>query len=63
MMNIVEIEIDKIVPSPFPPRKYFDDDEDRELAASIVREGSITPITVRRIGNGTYQRGGRCFLR
>jgi ParB/RepB/Spo0J family partition protein len=55
MMNIIEIEIDRIVPSPFPLRKYFDDEEDRELAASIEREGTITPITVRRIGKGKYE--------
>jgi ParB/RepB/Spo0J family partition protein len=55
MMNVIEIEIDRIVPSPFPLREYFDEAEDRELGASIVREGTITPITVRHIGNGTYE--------
>ncbi len=41
------IEIDKIDPSPFQVRKYFDEDKQRELAESIKRDGLIEPIVVR----------------
>jgi len=44
------IDIDKIDPSPFQVRKYFDGDKQRELAESIKREGLIEPIVVRRKG-------------
>jgi len=38
----------KIDPSPFQVHKFFDVDELKELAASILREGLIEPIVVRR---------------
>lgn len=38
-----------IVPSPWNPRKTFDDAEMRELAASIAASGLLQPITVRRV--------------
>jgi len=40
----------KIDPSPFKVRKFFDVDELKELAASILREGLIEPIVVSRKG-------------
>jgi len=56
------LDIKKIVPSPFQVRKHRDEEKLKELAASILRDGQIAPIVVRRIGNnGTYQNiaGGR----
>ncbi|RLC29032.1 hypothetical protein DRH13_06300, partial [Candidatus Woesebacteria bacterium] len=44
------IDIKNIDPSPFQVRKYFDVDALKELAASILREGLIEPIVVRREG-------------
>ncbi len=44
------IDVNKIDPSPFQVRKYFDEDKQRELAESIKREGLIEPIVVRRKG-------------
>jgi len=44
------IDIDKIDPSPFQVRKYFDQDKLKELGESIQREGLIEPIVVRRKG-------------
>ena len=41
------IDIDKIDPSPFQVRKYFDPDKLKELGESIQREGLIEPIVVR----------------
>ena len=45
------IDIDKIDPSPFQVRKYFDQDKLKELGESIQREGLIEPIVVRRKGS------------
>jgi ParB family chromosome partitioning protein len=49
-LGILEIELDKIVPNEFQPRKVFDDDKLKELAASIKEQGVIQPIIVHRIG-------------
>ena len=49
-LGIMEIELDKIVPNEFQPRKTFDDDRLKELAASIKEQGVIQPIIVHRIG-------------
>jgi ParB family chromosome partitioning protein len=40
-----------IGPSPFQPRRHFDEAALDELAASIRQQGVIQPIVVRRIGN------------
>ncbi len=47
--RIVEIEIEKIVPNRFQPRKIFNDDIS-ELAESIRAHGVLQPITVRPLG-------------
>ena len=49
-LGIMEIELDKIVPNEFQPRKTFNDDKLKELAASIKEQGVIQPIIVHRIG-------------
>ncbi len=49
-LGIAEIELDKIVPNEFQPRKTFQDDAMKELAASIKEHGVIQPIIVHRIG-------------
>ena len=41
------IATQKIDPSPFQKRKYFDEEKLKELAASIEREGLIEPIITR----------------
>jgi ParB family chromosome partitioning protein len=45
------IDLRDIAPSPFQHRKNFDSDKLKELAASIQRDGLISPILVRPIGN------------
>ena len=35
------IDVNKIKPSPFQVRKFFDEDKKRELAGSIQRDGVI----------------------
>jgi len=50
-LGIAEIELDKIVPNEYQPRKTFQDDAMKELAASIKEHGVIQPIIVHRIGS------------
>ncbi len=52
--GITEIEIDKIIPNEYQPRKTFNDDKLKELAASIIEQGVIQPVIVHRAGSG-YQ--------
>jgi ParB family chromosome partitioning protein len=53
-LGIIEIELDKIVPNEYQPRKVFNDEKLRELAASIKEQGVIQPVIVHRAGAG-YQ--------
>lgn len=46
---IFHIEIDKIKPNPFQPRKIFNEESLKELAASIREFGVIQPIIVTKI--------------
>lgn len=53
--SISEIPIAKIMANPYQPRKEFDKESLEELAQSIRQQGVITPITVRRMPDGSYQ--------
>jgi ParB family chromosome partitioning protein len=53
-LGINEIELDKIVPNEYQPRKHFDDDKLKELAASIKEQGVIQPVIVHKMRSG-YQ--------
>jgi ParB family chromosome partitioning protein len=53
-LGINEIELEKIVPNEFQPRKHFDDEKLKELAASIKEQGVIQPIIVHKMSGG-YQ--------
>lgn len=46
--SLIEIEIDKIKTNPFQPRVNFNADKLQELADSILSNGVIQPITVKR---------------
>ena len=46
--SIFWIEIDKIVPNPYQPRREFDEDRLKELAASIRQYGVLQPLVVSR---------------
>jgi ParB family chromosome partitioning protein len=50
-----ELPVSEISPNPFQPRRRFDDDAIRELAASIKVSGVLQPVLVRRDGNDGYQ--------
>src|ERR1041385_5348881 len=46
------VPIDQIKPSPFQPRRAFDEQKIAELAASIREQGLIQPLVVRRKPDG-----------
>ena len=47
-----EITVDRITPSPFQPRRSFDEAKIEELAGSIRNQGIIQPLVVRPKGDG-----------
>jgi len=49
------IDIDKIRPNPYQPRKKFNKTSLEELASSIKAFGVIQPINVRKIGDGYFE--------
>jgi ParB family transcriptional regulator, chromosome partitioning protein len=50
----MELAVDAIAPNPQQPRKDFDDNSLRELAASLSQTGVLQPVVVRRVGDA-YQ--------
>jgi ParB family chromosome partitioning protein len=52
--NIVQIDIDRIMPGSQQPRKIFNDSALKELAASIKEKGVLQPVLVIRKGDGTF---------
>ncbi|MGL5616367.1 MAG: nucleoid occlusion protein [Sarcina sp.] len=49
--QVVYVQLDKIIPNAYQPRKHFDNEALEELAMSIKQYGVIQPITIRRIGS------------
>lgn len=52
--RVENVTLDKIVPSPFQPRKSFSDEALNELAQSIQQQGIIQPLIVRSV-RGKYE--------
>lgn len=52
--EVIEIDLTALVPNPDQPRKTFDEESLRELAASIGEYGLISPITVKKQEGGGY---------
>ncbi|MCH7827513.1 MAG: ParB/RepB/Spo0J family partition protein [Bacteroidetes bacterium] len=52
--QLAKIPVDKVSPNPFQPRISFDLDALEELKKSILQNGLIQPVTVRRL-DGNYQ--------
>lgn len=48
--KLISVSPDRIIPSPFQPRREFDYYELLELSASIRQNGIIQPLSVRKIG-------------
>ena len=61
--GIVEIPLIEIRPSPFQPRKRFDDKKLDELAASVRAQGILSPVIVRQILGGYELVAGERRLR
>lgn len=55
MPGYKELAIDSLAPSPFQPRKVFDDVELSELSASIQKNGVLQPLIVRSADEGRYE--------
>ncbi|MFI3242091.1 MAG: ParB/RepB/Spo0J family partition protein [Alphaproteobacteria bacterium] len=51
LSNTTEVEISKIVPSPYQPRKEFDKEALDALATSIKDKGVLQPLLVRLVDN------------
>ena len=48
----LEVSVDRITPSPFQPRRSFDEAKIAELAGSILNQGIIQPLVVRPKADG-----------
>lgn len=53
--RITYVKTENISPNPLQPRKIFDQESLKELAASIDKYGIIQPLTVRRRGRDCYE--------
>lgn len=53
--KVWQLEVSKIQPCPWQPRRSFDEEELQGLAESIRANGIIQPLTVRRSRSGGYQ--------
>lgn len=53
--RVSRIEICRIEPNPYQPRRDMDEDALRDLADSIRRFGLLTPLLVRRAPGGMYE--------
>ena len=49
--EIIQIDIDKVIPNIYQPRKYFNEESIEELSESIKQYGIIQPLTVRKRGD------------
>ncbi|MHA1224439.1 MAG: ParB/RepB/Spo0J family partition protein [Candidatus Heimdallarchaeaceae archaeon] len=54
-MEIIQIPVEKISPSPFQPRETFDKEAIEELADSIKEFDLLNPILIRPTGDDSYQ--------
>ena len=52
--EILELNIDTIVPNEYQPRKVFNDTALSELVASIREKGIIQPVIVRKASDNSY---------
>lgn len=52
--NILQIEVNRILPGKQQPRKVFNETSLKELTASIMEKGVLQPILVSRTGDGSF---------
>lgn len=61
---VIQVSRDQIQPSPWQPRRVFDEEALQELAASIREHGIIQPLICRKLSDSTYELiGGERRLR
>jgi ParB family transcriptional regulator, chromosome partitioning protein len=53
--EVLYLEPENIFPNLYQPRKYFDDEAIEELAQSIKAYGIIQPLSVRKMGESSYE--------
>jgi ParB family chromosome partitioning protein len=53
--SVLFLPLDRIKTNPFQPRKEFEQSALEELSESIKQKGVIQAITVRRLGDGSYE--------
>ncbi|MEG2404812.1 MAG: ParB/RepB/Spo0J family partition protein [Oscillospiraceae bacterium] len=53
--DVLLLPLDSISPSPFQARNTFNDDDIKKLAVSILQNGLLQPISVRKTVDGKYQ--------
>lgn len=53
--EIVQIEIEEIIPNQFQPRTVFEEDKIEELAQTLRTHGMIQPIVVRKLEEKKYE--------
>lgn len=62
-LRLTKLPTSKILPNPSQPRKIFHEDELRSLAQSIVENGLLQPVTVRKESGQYYLVAGERRLR
>ncbi|MFQ9801839.1 MAG: ParB/RepB/Spo0J family partition protein [Clostridia bacterium] len=62
-LSVISVEISKIRPNPYQPRRSFDNLALGELAQSIKEHGVMQPISVRTLGDGYELIAGERRLR
>ena len=53
--EIVKINIEKIIPNEYQPRKTFKDSALKDLSDSIKEKGILQPVIVQRVGDGSFR--------
>ena len=53
--NLLECDVDRIVPNPYQPRRDFPENEMAELTDSVKVQGILQPLLVREAGAGGYE--------
>lgn len=61
--RLIFVDVDKIIPNPFQPRRDFEEDKLSILTESIRENGIIQPLTVRKTRNGFELIAGERRLR
>jgi ParB family chromosome partitioning protein len=53
--DIIQLAVDRLIPSPYQPRRLFDEDSLADLSLSIKEKGVIQPLIVRPAADNRYE--------